>query len=234
MSKRGLCSRREAIELVLAGRVSVNGRRVIDPGHDVDVDRARIAIDDTEPVRAAWRTVLLHKPRGVVTTRRDPQGRQTVYDLIAGVGSYLGPVGRLDFATSGLLLLTNDTHLADWLLDPANEVPRTYLVTVRGRVDEATRRALEAGVVDRGERLAAADARVRKASGRESHLVLTLTEGRNREIRRLLAAAGHEVTALKRVAFGGLMLGTLAPGAWRDVSLEEIQQLFRFRPSYAG
>jgi 23S rRNA pseudouridine2605 synthase len=232
MSKRGLCSRREAIELVLAGRVSVNGRRVTDPGHDVDVDRASIAIDDTEPVRAAWRTVLLHKPRGVVTTRRDPQGRQTVYDLIAGVGSYLGPVGRLDFATSGLLLLTNDTHLADWLLDPANAVPRTYLVTVRGRVDEATRLALEAGVVDRGERLAAAEARVRKASGRESHLVLTLTEGRNREIRRLLAAAGHEVTALKRVAFGGLTLGTLAPGAWREVSREEVQQLFR--RSFAG
>jgi 23S rRNA pseudouridine2605 synthase len=233
MSKRGLCSRREAIDFILAGRVTVDGLRVTNPGHDVDVDRARIAVDATESGRAPWRTLLLHKPRGVVTTRRDPQGRPTIYDILGEIGSYVAPVGRLDLATSGLLILTNDTRLADWLLDPANAVPRTYLVTVRGRVDDETCGRLEAGIVDRGERLSAAGARVRKASGRESHLVLTLTEGKNREIRRLLAAAGHEVTALKRVAFGGLTLGTLAPGEWHDLSREEVARDLRATPSFA-
>jgi 23S rRNA pseudouridine2605 synthase len=224
MSKRGLCSRTEATGLILAGRVAVDGRTVTDPGHEVDVDRARIAVDATDSPRAPWLTLLLHKPRGVVTTRRDPRGRPTVYDILGEAASYVAPVGRLDLATSGLLLFTNDTRLADWLLDPANEVPRTYLVSVRGRVDDGTRRRLEAGIEDRGQQLAAREVRVRKASGRESHLVLTLTEGKNREIRRLLSAAGHEVTALKRVAFGGLTLGRLAPGQWREVSREEIER----------
>lgn len=226
MSKRGLCSRRDAIDLVLAGRVRVNGRPVTEPGLSVDADGARIVIDASDAPRAAWTTLLFHKPRGVVTTRRDPGGRRTVYDVLGEVGTYVAPVGRLDLATSGLLLLTNDTALADWLLDPANAVPRTYLVTVGGRVDQATCRQLEAGVRDRGERLRAAEARLRKASGRESHLVLTLTEGRNREIRRLLAAVGHEVTALKRVAFGPLELGTLPPGDWRALSKRDVRQAF--------
>lgn len=210
--------------------MTVNGHRVTDPGRHVHPDRARIAVDAEERPRAEWTTLLFHKPRGVVTTRRDPQGRPTVYDVVGALPTYVAPVGRLDLATSGLLVLTNDTALADWLLDPANAVPRTYLVTVRGRVDAAACAGLETGVEDRGERLSAVEARLRKASGRESHLVLTLTEGKNREIRRLLAAVGHEVTALKRVAFGGLTLGTLRPGEWRRLSEGDLARAFPRAP----
>jgi 23S rRNA pseudouridine2605 synthase len=230
MSKLGLCSRREAIALVLDGRVRVDGRRVTDPGHPVIPERARIAVDGAAAPRARWTTLALHKPRGVVTTRRDPRGRPTVYDLIGEVGTYVAPVGRLDQATSGLLLLTNDTRLGDWLLDPAHAIPRTYLVTARGRVDPAALDAITGGVMDRGELLRAAGARLRKASGRESHLVLTLTEGKNREVRRLLAAAGHEVTALTRVAFGGIDLGRLPPGEWRELSRATVREAFPGAP----
>jgi 23S rRNA pseudouridine2605 synthase len=136
------------------------------------------------------------------------------------------PVGRLDAATSGLLLLTNDTRLADWLTDPANAVARVYLVTVRGELADAAARRLEEGLDDAGERLAARAVTVRKRSRRETHLVLELTEGKNREIRRLLAAVRHEVTRLKRVSFGGLELGDLAVGKWREVSAEELKAAF--------
>ncbi|MEZ5284301.1 MAG: pseudouridine synthase [Vicinamibacterales bacterium] len=121
--------------------------------------------------------VALHKPRGVVTTRTDPEGRPTVYSLLDGLDAHVVPVGRLDLATSGLLLLTNDTRLADWLTSPATAIPRVYLVTVRGRVSDVDAGRLAGGVESRGERLAALSAVVRKASARESHLVVTLTEG---------------------------------------------------------
>jgi 23S rRNA pseudouridine2605 synthase len=146
------------------------------------------------------------------------------------VDDHVIPVGRLDAATTGLLLLTNDTHLAAWLTDPANAVPRVYLVTVRGELADAAARRLEEGIEDAGEHLAARAVTVRKRSGRETHLVLELTEGRNREIRRLLAAVGHEVTRLKRVSFGGLELGNLAPGRWREVAAAELKAAFPGAP----
>ncbi len=164
---------------------------------------------------------MLHKPRGYLTTRSDPQGRKTVYDLLADVPERVIPVGRLDLATSGLLILTNDTPFANWLTDPDTAIPRVYLVTVEGRVDVATIAQLERGVVVDGEPLAAASAAVRKASGKESHLTITLTEGRNREIRRLLDAVDHPVIRLRRVEFGGLKLANLEPGTWRYISAAE-------------
>ena len=167
--------------------------------------------------------VALHKPRGVVTTRSDPQGRPTVYSLLEGLDAHVVPVGRLDLATSGLLLLTNDTRLADWITDPRSGVPKVYLVTVRGRVTDDDLAPLRDGIPLDGERLRADEATVRKASGRESHLVLTLSEGRNREVRRLCAAIGHEVTRLRRVQVGGLSIGRLAPGQWRVVSATELE-----------
>ena len=158
-------------------------------------------------------TIALHKPRGVVTTRRDPMARPTVYDCLADLDAHVVPVGRLDFATSGLLLLTNDTRLADWLTDPANAVPRVYLVTVRGRVTDgrsaARARARRSSTTARALRAHAVT--IRKASNRESHLVVTLVEGKNREIRRMLSAVGHEVTRLRRVQIGGLEIGDLHP-----------------------
>lgn len=230
LSKLGLASRTEARALIAAGRVSVDGRRVTDPAAPVVPERAAIVIDGEARRRPAPVTVILHKPRGVVTTRSDPEGRQTVYDLLVGLDAHVVPVGRLDFATSGLLMLTNDTRLADWLTDPRSRIPRVYLLTVRGRATPETAARMARGIVEGRARMAADTVVVRKASARESHLVVTLTEGRNREVRRLAAAAGHEVTRLRRVQFGGLTLDGLAPGAWRLVPEIELDQAFAGRP----
>lgn len=162
----------------------------------------------------------------MVTTRHDPEGRPSIYDVIGEEASGLVPVGRLDLATSGLLVLTTDTQLADWLTDPANGVPRLYVVTVRGRVGPEELARLEHGVEDRGETLKATAVRLRKASARESHLVVELREGKNREVRRLFRGVGHEVARLKRVSFGGLQLGALAPGKWRAVDAAELHRAF--------
>jgi 23S rRNA pseudouridine2605 synthase len=226
LSKLGLASRSAARGLIRAGRVAVDGRTAIDPLLAVVPESARIEIDGRPARRPERLTILLHKPRGVVTTRSDPQGRPTVYSCLEDLDAHVVPVGRLDAATSGLLLLTNDTRFADRVTDPRHQVPRVYVVTVRGELTDETARRLEAGIDDRGERLAARRIEVRKRSRRETHLVVELTEGKNREIRRMLAAAGHEVTRLKRISFGGLELGDLAPGQWRAVPAAELRAAF--------
>ncbi len=230
LSKLGFCSRSEARDLLRDGRVAVDGRVVRDPERSVVPERAAIAVDGRLVARAPALTVAFHKPRGCVTTRSDPEGRPTIYAHLADLPARLVPVGRLDLATSGLLLLTNDTRLADWLTDPRQRVPRVYVVTVRGSLPESAAERLCAGIEDGGERLAARRIEVRKRSGRETHLVVTLEEGRNREVRRLFAAVGHEVTRLKRVAFGGVELGDLPPGAWRAVTEEELRRAFPAAP----
>jgi len=215
LSKLGILSRAQSTEAIRAGRVRVDGAVVRDPLHLVVPERARIVIDGAVRRSAPWRTLAFHKPRGVVTTRRDPEGRRTVFDVLGSAGAGLVAVGRLDFASTGLLILTTDTQLANWIADPANAVPRVYVVTVRGDVT----RELAAT-------LPAARAEVRKASARESHLVVELIRGRNREIRRMFEAVGHEVTRLKRVRIGGLELGSLEPGRWREVTRDEIRRSF--------
>jgi len=222
LSKLGILSRRQATAAILDGRVRVDGRIVRDPARLVVPERIRLDVDGQARERRAWRTIVVHKPRGVLTTRSDPEGRRTIYDVLGEVAEGLVPVGRLDLATSGLIILTNDTRLADRLADPTSAVPRVYVVTVRGRVGDAERIRLLDGVRSRGEDLRASDVRLRKVSARESHLVVELREGKNREVRRLLDAIGHEVTRLKRVRFGSLEIGDLEPGEWRDVSRAEI------------
>jgi 23S rRNA pseudouridine2605 synthase len=217
LSKLGAASRAEAARRIAAGEVTVDGRTVTDPSFPVVPERSEIRLGGATVARAPQRLLAFHKPRGVVTTRRDPEGRPTVFDLLGPEGEGLVAVGRLDLATSGLLLFTNDTRLADALTDPANAVPRVYLATVRGLWSSAASERALGGVEDDGEVLGPAAIVARKASGRESHLVVTLTSGRNREVRRLLAAVGHPVTRLKRVAFGAFELGELAPGSWREV-----------------
>ena len=231
LSKRGLASRAEAIALILAGRVRLDGRVVRDPGTAVVPERMAVDIDGAATSAPAWRTIALHKPRGVVTTRRDPEGRPTVHDLIAPLGDGLAPAGRLDLASTGLIVCTNDTRLASWLTSPASDLDKEYVVTVRGRLDDATLERLAGGVEDRGEWLRPASLRLLKASSRESQVEVVLTEGKNREIRRLFAAAGHDVTRLLRVRIGGLELGSLAPGAWRDIRREKLATYF---PEYSG
>ena len=231
LSKLGVATRSEARALITSGRVQVDGRTATDPLRHVVPERIRITIDGRTIVAPKHITVALHKPRGVVTSRRDPEGRKTVYDLLAGFPHHVVPVGRLDYATSGLLLLTNDTRLADWLTDPTNEVPRIYLVTARGRVTDDDALALERGMASDGQRLSARNVTVRKASKRESHLIVELIEGKNREVRRLLSSIGHEVTRLRRVQYGGITLDDLAPGAWRILSAPELERAFPRRRS---
>src|SRR5215213_583506 len=215
LSKLGILSRAQATEAIRAGRVRVDGRVVTNPAASVVPERVRISVDGERRTRAAWRAILFYKPRGVVTTRRDPEGRTTIYDVIGPSAKGLIAVGRLDLATSGLLLLTTDTRLAHRITDPGSGVPRVYLVTVRGKVTDE-----EAG------RLDAASAVVRKASARETHLIVELRRGRNREVRKLFESIGHEVATLKRVRFGGLELGDLRPGQWRDLTRTEVEAAF--------
>lgn len=230
LSKLGLASRSQAHALILEGRVRVNGRVALNPAAKIVPERAAITIDGTTQVKAEAVTIVLHKPRGYLTTRSDPDGRKTVYDLLVDLPERVVPVGRLDLATSGLLILTNDTQFANWLTDPASAVPRVYLVTVEGRATAEIVDRLLTGIIVDGEQLSAAGAVLRKASSRESHLTITLTEGKNREVRRLLKAAGHPVTQLRRVQFGGLELGTLAPGQWRRLTNAELRKAFGTYP----
>ncbi len=234
MSKLGILTRRQATGAILGGRVRVNGRVVLNPAEPINPAVARIEVDEQAAVPSEWRTILLNKPRGVVTTRSDPAGRPTVYDVLKDDGEGLIPVGRLDQATTGLLLLTTDPGLAAWIADPANAVEQLYVVTVRGKVTTEEAAQLEAGITLHGVRSVElrADAVVlRKASNRESHLTVELREGKNRQVRRLFEAVGHELSRLKRVKMAGLELGSLEPGQWRDLTLDEVGHAF---PAYAA
>lgn len=223
LSKLGFASRAQAHALIVAGRVRVDDVVVDDPTRLVVPEQIAVTIDEVEQQRGPRRVIAFHKPRGVVTTRRDPEGRRTVFDILGEHGRGLVVVGRLDMASTGLLLLTNDTRLAASLTDPARRVPRNYVVTVRGRVTPESAARLRQGLVVPApsggtERLSAETIELRKTSSRETHLMVTLVEGKNREIRRLFSAIGHEVTRLHRIGFGGVSLGTLQPGEHRVIS----------------
>ncbi|HET9954971.1 MAG TPA: pseudouridine synthase [Polyangiaceae bacterium] len=231
LSKLGAASRSVAHRAILNGQVTVGGRICRDPGLRVSPERDVIALDGLRLRRAKRLVLVVHKQRGTLTARRGSTDRPTVFDVIPPELGELHAVGRLDFATSGLLLLTNDTRLSAFLTDPLNGIPRVYRVSVRGEFESARVAQLLAGVEDAGERLFAEHAELSKASGRESHLRVTLSEGKNREVRRLFAALGHEVTRLCRVAYGGIELGELAPGKHRVLSEPELKRAF---PTYPG
>ena len=220
LSKVGLASRTEARRLIGDGAVRVNGRIEMNPLAPVHPERDRLEIAGRTAAARPWRTIAFHKPRGTVTTRRDPEGRPTVFDVLGAAADGLIAVGRLDLATSGLLLLTTDTRLAERLTNPANRVVRRYVVTARGEVSEDDRAALERGIAD----LRASRVAIRKRSRRETHLIVELTEGRNREIRRLFDAIGKPVTRLLRVAYGPIELGNLPPGRWREITRDEFSR----------
>lgn len=228
LSKLGLCSRSQAEAAVRAGRVRVNGRVVRDPTARIDMDRDRLALDDAAAVAAPRTYVALNKPRGLVTTRDDPQGRETVFDCLAGAGlPPLGAVGRLDKASEGLLLLTNDTRWGQRLIDPATHLPKTYHVQVDRVPDDAFLARLREGVDDEGERLAVVRAAPLRSGGRTAWLEIVLDEGKNRHIRRLLAALDADVLRLVRVAIGPLALGDLPKGGWRRLTPAEKAMLDR-------
>jgi 23S rRNA pseudouridine2605 synthase len=224
LSKLGFASRTEARALILKGRVLVNGTVATDPMLRVDPARARIAVDG-EPVRAAERVyIALHKPRGLVTTRRDEHGRDTVYVCFHGADlPTLVPVGRLDRDSEGLLLFTNDTRWAQRVLDPATHIEKRYEVHVSGPVAPELAEQLRAGVrTRRGEVLRAAGARVVRSGADLSVLEIVLEEGRNRQVRRMLEAQGLEVVRLLRRSIGPIRLGDLEPTRWRHLTDTEL------------
>lgn len=225
INRAGHCSRSAAEALVRAGRVRVDGRIQRDPELRI-AGAARILIDGQPLTRVPPRTIAMNKPRGLVVSAADERGRDTVYRLLEGADlPHLGPVGRLDQASEGLLLLSNDTALAARLTDPATHLPKTYHVQIDQRIDATLLAALIAGREVDGEWLAVADARLLREGGRNCWLELTLTEGRNRHLRRLLGAFDLAVLRLVRVAIGRLPLGDLAKGQWRELGAAELALL---------
>ena len=226
LSKLGYCSRSRAADLVRAGRVTVDGVTHRNPAFRVDVDRDRLAVDG-RPVTAAERVYLmLNKPRGLVTTTADEQGRETVYRCLDGPTlPWVAPVGRLDKASEGLLLFTNDTRWAARLLDPGTHVDKTYHVQVDRVADEGLLQQVLAGVTEGSERLEVKEARLLRRGTRTSWLEIVLDEGKNRHIRRQLGALGVEVLRLVRVAIGPLALGDLEKGTYRHLTVAEREAL---------
>ena len=228
ISKLGLGSRTQAAEWVREGRVRVNGRVVRDAELAVRQGVDRIDIDGRESAPAARVVLMLNKPRGLVTTLKDEQGRDTVYRCFAGAElPWIAPIGRLDKASEGLLLFGNDPAWAARVADPRSGPPKTYHVQIDRVPDSGLPAQLEHGVVVQGERLAARSVRVLRAGEKSAWLEMVLEGGRNRHIRRLLTAFEVSVLRLVRVAIGPLSLGDLAKGRWRMLTPLEIDSLSR-------
>ncbi|HEY6138592.1 MAG TPA: pseudouridine synthase [Thermoanaerobaculia bacterium] len=225
LSKAGLGSRTEARAWIARGRVQVNGRVARDPDAWVDLERDRVSFDG-KPLRAGTRIYLLmYKPKGYLTTYRDPQGRPTIYDLLPEGTPYVSPVGRLDLDTSGLLILTNDTQLAERLTNPDYHVPKTYLVKASRHLTDDDLDALRRGLELRdGPTRPAAVTRLRESGGK-TVFEITITEGRNRQVRRMVEALEAKVLKLVRVAIGPLRIGKMQIGSVRELSAEEVRGL---------
>lgn len=227
LSQAGVASRRAAEKLIVDGRVSVNGKTVVELGtkaeesDDVRVDGRRVRGSERK------RYILLNKPAGYVTTRSDDKRRPTVLDLLRGVREYVYPVGRLDYATEGLILMTNDGELAAQLTHPRHGVERTYEATVAGMPDERALERLRRGIPLDGKRTLPAEAQLfnKNRSDRNGLLRLTIREGRNRQVRRMCEAIGHPVRSLTRTRIGPLSDRQLERGAWRELTSAEVRRL---------
>jgi len=227
-----VCSRSDAADWIRGGRVRVDGRIVRDPEYPLHDGMRRVSVDGLDAPAPERRYLVLNKPRGLVTTTRDEQGRDTVYRCLEGSGlPWLAPVGRLDKASEGLLLFSNDPQWAAAILDPATGPDKTYHVQIDRLPDAALLESLRTGTVDAGERLQARSVSLLRGGSRNAWLEVVLDEGRNRQIRRLLAAFDVGVLRLVRVAIGGLQLGTLAKGAWRELDAAERRSLLVAEPS---
>jgi 23S rRNA pseudouridine2605 synthase len=225
ISKAGLGSRTEARRWIAAGRVHVNGKPVQTPDYWVDFARDKVTLDG-KPVQPGKKIyLLLYKPKGYLTTHKDPEGRPTVYDLISGQDEWVVPVGRLDLDTSGLLILTNDTQFAERLTNPEFKVPKTYQVKASGLLTDEQLEKLRRGVtLSDGVTKPAIVKRLRD-SDKSTVLEMTITEGRNRQVRRMLEAVDSKVRKLVRTAIGPVRIGTLPMGKHRSLQEQEIKQL---------
>jgi len=232
ISQAGVASRRAAEKLIAEGRVTVNGETVTEMGTKADAAHDDIRVDGRR-IKSIERLryILLYKPARYVTTRSDPQRRRTVIDLLHGVREYVYPVGRLDYDTQGLLLLTNDGDLAARLTHPRHQVDRTYEAYVAGMPDNEAIDRLRDGIPLDGRRtLPAGVLLVNK--GRRDHkavLIITIREGRNRQVRRMLEAVGHPAESLRRIRFGPLGVRGLKPGEWRELSEVEVEKLKKWK-----
>ena len=237
LSQAGVASRRAAEKLIADGRVTVNGKTILEMGIKADPAADDIRVDGRR-VRAAERLryILLYKPKGYVTTRSDPQRRRTVIDLLGGVREYVYPVGRLDYDSEGLLLLTNDGDLAAKLTHPRHGVERTYEARVAGTPDEEAISRLRKGIPLDGHRTLPATVVLVPPRRRDEDAVLLLTirEGRNRQVRRMCEAVGHPVQTLKRTKVGPLSDRRIKPGEWRELREEEVAALKKAAARPAG
>jgi 23S rRNA pseudouridine2605 synthase len=224
VARAGVASRRAAEDLITKGRVRVNGAVVTTLGTKVDRDD-KVEVDGRRLVAEAPVYLVLNKPRGVVSTVSDPEGRSTVRDLVRDVGARVFPVGRLDFHTSGVLLLTNDGEFMDGLLHPKRDVPKTYVVKVQGEMKEPDRKRWEEGVLVDGERTRAADVFVLRREKGKTWLEVTLYEGRNQQIRKMGDATGFAVMRLSRTTFAGITSEGLRPGQYRSLTHSELIDL---------
>ncbi len=221
LSKLGYCSRSEAVSLILAGRVRLNGAIVRDPGRRCVPEEATIAVQGKRLEPASPVYLLLNKPAGLVTTRSDERGRPTVYDCLGELGRWVFPVGRLDKETSGLLLFTNDAAFGDVITDPAHGVGKRYSVTLDAEVTGAHAALIRKGVRVGVEQYRPAESVV--VSGRK--VEMTITEGKNRQIRRIFEFLGYRVVRLARLQVGPVVLGSLKPGEWRRLTAQEVASL---------
>lgn len=225
MADCGIASRRACDKIIEEGRVRVNGKLVDTLGAEINEYNDSVAVDGRRitPVTKKY-YILLHKPKGYVTTVKDDKGRKTVMELIK-VRTRVFPVGRLDYDTEGLLLLTNDGELAQALTHPSNEVPKTYVAKIKGKLADTEIRDLRKGVMVDGKMTAPATVKVLEATDEASRIELTITEGRNHQIKKMFEAVGKEVVFLKRTAIGSLRLGGLSRGEYKMLSQKEIEIL---------
>jgi|SRR5580704_8949517 pseudouridine synthase len=225
LSKAGLGSRTDARKWIGAGRVRVNGKRIQTPDHWVDLERDAVTLDD-KPIRAPKKIyLLLYKPKGYLTTYKDPQKRATVYDLIQDAGEWMVPVGRLDQDTSGLLLLTNDTAFVERVANPEHKIPKTYLVKASTLITDEQLDQLRNGVtLADGPTQPAIVKRIRD-SAKYSFFDITIYEGRNRQVRRMVEAIGSHVLKLVRTGIGNLRIGDLPIGKHRELTAAEVKEM---------
>jgi 23S rRNA pseudouridine2605 synthase len=226
LSRLGLASRSTAREAILAGRIKVNGRVVRDPDFWIRPDQDIIHLDGNRVRQAHKVYVLFYKPKGIITSHGDPGARKTIYDYLDNTLRWVSPVGRLDKDTSGLLILTNDTEFANFITDPASGVPKTYIVKVSGLVSDGIITDLAHGVeMKRGDWAQPQSVRRLEDRGKHSWLEIVLTEGKNREVRRMIEAVGFKVLKLVRTRLGPCTLEGMQVGKWRYLHPKEISEL---------